>query len=362
MTVTETIRCPGCSTRFALRPDRVHAGLRRAKCFKCETIFEIGEAVERLLALEAPEVPGTATADLPVAPAPGTATAELPIAPAPGTATADLPAPPALAAEEDSPFASFDAVAPPSLTLGDLEGAEDEIMEKTLVILPPPPPPPPVPEPAEATSTGGYSSAKDAIARLMGDAPAPQASERRGNRSPMDVEATLSALEDTLSGTQPLHVTSAAMQEATASTMKLSSSEIQAAMASFAAKNPAPPPPAPPRYTAPPRAELPPPPRPAEPPPTSQGSDLLKIQVEQETLQNVTLDQVTTWIEQGRVQEYHMVARQFSDHWIEALKVPALRPVFDRKRREGAGLELSSPPPDLAPAKKSLFGGLFGRN
>ena len=41
-----------------------------------------------------------------------------------------------------------------------------------------------------------------------------------------------------------------------------------------------------------------------------------------------------TWIEQGRVQEYHMVARQFSDHWIEASKVPALRPLFEQRRRD----------------------------
>jgi len=48
----------------------------------------------------------------------------------------------------------------------------------------------------------------------------------------------------------------------------------------------------------------------------------------------------------------------------EAVKVPALRPVFDRKRREEAGRPADplAPPPDLAPAKKSLFGGLFGRN
>jgi hypothetical protein len=84
--------------------------------------------------------------------------------------------------------------------------------------------------------------------------------------------------------------------------------------------------------------------------------------VETETLSNVTLDQITTWIEQGRVHEYHMVARQFSDHWIEASKVPALRPIFDRLRREsGHAPEAFAPPPELTPARKSLFGGLFGR-
>jgi len=81
-------------------------------------------------------------------------------------------------------------------------------------------------------------------------------------------------------------------------------------------------------------------------------------------LNNVNLDQITTWIEQGRVQEYHMVARQYSDNWIEAIKVPALRPVFERMRRLEAGLpaDMPTPPPDLAPPKRSLFGGLFGRS
>jgi len=318
--VTETIRCPGCSTRFTLTPERVHAGLRRAKCFRCETIFDIAEVVGRLLP----------------------------------------PAAPAAPVEEPSIFAAFDAPPPPSLTLGDLDGADEEIMEKTLVINPPPG----VPEVAEAdpTASGGFSSARDAISKLMGeDAPAAHAStsERRflGSRSPMDVEATLSALDVTLGGNAPAPPAAAA--EATASTMKLTAQEIQAAMASVGARPPTPPPMPPP----PPRAELPPPPRPMEAP-VAPGADLLKIQMEQETLNNVTIDQVTAWIEQGRVHEYHMVARQFSDHWIEAVKVPALRPVFDRKRRDGApsSAEAPLPAPELAPAKKSLFGGLFGRN
>ena len=97
---------------------------------------------------------------------------------------------------------------------------------------------------------------------------------------------------------------------------------------------------------------------------TAPGAELLKIQVEKETLNNATVDQVTAWIEEGRVQEYHMVARQFSENWIEAIKVPALRPVFERKRRDEAGkpVELPPPPPDPVPPKRSLFGGLFGRN
>jgi len=86
--------------------------------------------------------------------------------------------------------------------------------------------------------------------------------------------------------------------------------------------------------------------------------NVYKIQVGQETFQNVTLDQVSAWIEQGRVQDWHMVARQFSDNWIEAAKVPALRPIFDRVRRtQPAELPLNPPAPfEAAPAKKGLFG------
>jgi hypothetical protein len=259
-------------------------------------------------------------------------------------------------------------------------------MEKTLVILPPEP----AADPSDPTATGSYSSAKDAIFKLMGDVPAPAqpGTERRflGSRSPMDVEATLSALEDTLSGTlpappapeapapeAPAPVPSAGM-EATTSTMKLTAQEIQAAMSSFNAQ-PAPVPvPRALQETQPIPTGLPH--QATQPIPipqavqgsvlteTAPGPELLKIQGEQETHANISVEQVIAWIEQGRVREYHMVARQFSDHWIEAIKVPALRPAFERKRREEAGraLEAAAPPPDLAPAKKSLFGGLFGRN
>jgi hypothetical protein len=96
----------------------------------------------------------------------------------------------------------------------------------------------------------------------------------------------------------------------------------------------------------------------------AQGPELLKIQLEQETCQNVNIDQMTAWIEQGRVLEYHMVARQHSDHWIEASKVPALRPVFDRMRRlrETLAEEAPKAAPEPPPVKRGLFSGLFGRN
>ncbi|HLO66407.1 MAG TPA: zinc-ribbon domain-containing protein, partial [Holophaga sp.] len=256
--MTETIRCPGCSTRFALRPERVGAGIRRAKCFKCGTVFDIAEAVERLLAAAEPAAeipavdPGATTPlrvhpellappeALPVIPAEPVLEPEVPSFPAsllatplPGdTVNLDVEPPPmpevtfTSSPLEASPFEAFDA-APPSLTLGDLEGSDEEIMEKTLVILPPPEQEASQGEPGAS----GFTSAKDAIAKLMGDAPAPPPSpERRmlGARNPMDVEATLSALEVTLSGAQGAPAPQAPVPSA--STLKLSAAEIQAAI------------------------------------------------------------------------------------------------------------------------------------
>jgi len=92
----------------------------------------------------------------------------------------------------------------------------------------------------------------------------------------------------------------------------------------------------------------------------AQDPNLLKIQLETETLSNVAMDQLILMVEQGRVKEYHLVARQFSENWLDANKVPALRPVFERLRR----ITQIGPVPTLAnetaPVKRSLFGGLFG--
>ena len=88
--------------------------------------------------------------------------------------------------------------------------------------------------------------------------------------------------------------------------------------------------------------------------------NLLKVQLEQDTLSNVGMDQLIHMVEQGRVKDYHLVARQFSENWLEASKVPALRPVFERMRRSTQMGPVPTMPSETAPVKKSLFGGLFG--
>ncbi len=234
----------------------------------------------------------------------------------------------------------------PSLTLEDLQGVLEEPAEAAA--------------PAEAQPPLGsnYASARDAIERLMGTAPAPPVPVRMGSRSAMDVEATLDALSSTLGGApEP----AAAPKPDLSSTVKLTSEEIKIAMSS--AGDPARPaaPAAPLRPVVP--APVDGPPITLVDPALAQGADLLKIQLEQETCQNVTIEQMTAWIEQGRVLEYHMVARQFSEHWIEAGKVPALRPVFDRMRKvREAQAEEAPKVPDPQPVKRGLFSGLFGRN
>jgi hypothetical protein len=189
----------------------------------------------------------------------------------------------------------------------------------------------------------------------------------------MDVEATLDALESTLGGvgskdlgTRPIippqELTHAELEPAKsmASTMKLTHDEIMSAMKAASIPTPTP-------AARPVTAPRPPVPAFARESAPETETSLLKLQVGQEIYNNISMEQITTWIEQGRVQDFHMVARQFSENWIEAGKVPTLRPVFDRVRRQQAPAAQQAqavilpPSPETAPAKKSLFGGLFNR-
>lgn len=297
----ETLRCPGCSTRFVIGPGRVRPGIRRARCFRCSTVFPIEEAVARLLA----------------------------------AAPSGLPEPAVPAAESD-PALVIDLDAVPDLDLATIPG--------------------PAPAPREPAVPGaGFASARDAIEKLLGGTPVQPAPARLPDREALEVEATLEALDTTL-GDPPVPDPAPAAAPApgldppapkpdTASTVKLTPEEIRSALAAAA-------------VSAPPAPE---PPAPAEPEPAP-AQELLKVQVEQETTHNVSHDQMTAWIEQGRVLDYHLVAREYSENWIEAGKVPALRPVFDRMRKAHQAEEAARPAPEPPPVKRSLFSGLFGRN
>jgi hypothetical protein len=318
----------------------------------------------------------------------------------------------------------------PSLTLHDFEESESP-MERTLVLHPEANPdyrpysglpvapshsaeelealgmggPPPIPESlaeiapdtesfAEGTST--YSSARDAINKLMAGTPSVQrmrpASMGMRGGSPLDVETTLDALELTLGGIPAPQFDSSIEP---GSTSVLSPRELEFAMSSQTAPPEPTEPSAATRFmhfdemssadsapqertlmmpvptltppSTPPIAMIAMPPPMAAPMPaldhradTLKDPNLLKIQLETETLSNVAMEQLILLVEQGRVKEYHLVARQFSENWLEANKVPALRPVFERLRR----ITQIGPAPNLinetAPLKKSLFGGLFG--
>ena len=199
--VAEAIHCPSCSTRYRLRPERLKPFLRRARCFSCGEVFPLGG-----LAPIAPPVAEAAAA----------------------TASFDLAE--VAAALEQMPTAPPEPApaVPSSLTLGDLEGTDAEILEKTLsglsaplpgipgeaapieatpaeaapIAAPPVAPVAPaatVPEVGEDTLTGTYSSARDAISKLFAGMPElPSAPKPPKESSSTDMEATLSALEATL--------------------------------------------------------------------------------------------------------------------------------------------------------------------
>lgn len=394
----QSVSCPSCDTHYGLKRARVRSGLRRARCYRCATTFGIEAEVLRLLAEDGAEATSAPTpTDAFAYIAPG-AFEELdaaslheveglepleplealePIEPVAAEAVLDpaegdlelpsleeLEAATAAIEADDLRVAQIDPG--DVLSEADLAGADDEILDKTLVDFAAPPHPEARPTPAplpplaeeEASSTqGGYASAKDAIHKLLGETPPPPAAYRppshRGGTT-MDVEATLTALESTLGGVTPAPLSPVDLPSPAGATMKLTRDEMNAALAAMAAPA-APPRPAPAESTV--MLKMPV----SEVPQPSMDPNLLKVQMGTELYSNLTMEQLVSLAEQGRLAEYHMVARQFSDNWLEAAKVPGLRPVFDRLRRT----RLPEPPPsplETAPIKKSLFGGLFGKN
>ena len=441
----ESVHCPKCATHYALRPPRVLLRHRRAKCFTCDHIFSIADQVQHLLTTSASAeaaldthaddhefndwndqsaaTVGVDTRDLSVqiATTPGISDEELHAAFMDEATTAAER--PLVLPDANETFSEGPLTYLPSLTLQDLE-EPDSSMERTLVLNPGDHPehrpfsgppkmpthsaeelealgmggPPPMPESLAETASGmeesafsegtsTYSSARDAIDKLMAGTPSvqrarPQSMGMRGG-APMDVEITLDALELTLGGI-PAPQFDDSIEPG--STSVLSSKELDRAMSAQTLEPelsastvvmhrddmspqartmmmPMPtltPPPSAPTVALSIPALMPPPLVPHEE--AVKDPNLLKIQLETETLSNVAMDQLILLVEQGRVKEYHLVARQFSENWLEANKVPALRPVFERLHR----ITQIGPAPTLAnetaPVKKSLFGGLFGRN
>jgi hypothetical protein len=93
------------------------------------------------------------------------------------------------------------------------------------------------------------------------------------------------------------------------------------------------------------------------------SEEMLRLKIGEEVYTGLTMPQLIDWVAEGRILENHQVARQHSENWLDAHKVPGLRPVFERLRRERSAV---APGPDSAfgdsSPKKGLFGGLFGKS
>jgi hypothetical protein len=111
-------------------------------------------------------------------------------------------------------------------------------------------------------------------------------------------------------------------------TTNFSPEEIRAAIASSMADGPADAPAAP-----------------AAPAAPLEAPTKLKVRRDGELIENLTKEDVAAWVEDGRLKGHHMVAHQFSENWLEASKVPFLKPIFGK----------------MKPPKRGLFEGLFGR-
>ncbi|MFN7957929.1 MAG: zinc-ribbon domain-containing protein [Holophagaceae bacterium] len=361
--MAEAIHCPSCTTRYRLRPERVKPVIRRAKCLSCGGVFPVGDVVQRLLA-EAPLAEPIQSVQLPEVIE---------------SVHLDEPLPPS------EPL-------PPPLTLGDLEVEDEEILEKTLVAAPESlpeakaEPAPSFPPEITETTLSGYTSARDAIEKLFGAAPAAAGLKVNQDSHAMDMEAALSALDTTLgptpdraldAGRETLGDSPTAsglrpedLADPSTSTMRLTQEDMQGIIA--AASAPAEPTVAlrasdlvsavEPRRDV---AATVPVPRSFAPLPdgSDTGAELLRLKIGEDIYGSLTMPQLMAWVEEGRILENHLVARQHSENWLEAHKVPGLRPVFERLRRErsGGAPSLDSGISDSAP-KRSLFGGLFGKN
>lgn len=383
--MVEAIQCPSCQTRYGLRPVRVRTGLRRAQCFRCGDIFHIDAEVKRMLAELAP-------VSTPSVPLSVLAEAMQQAPEAHPDATADLEAQDLGLSDLEIPEPDFEtpeapAHASPHETAPIPAMAAAPIPMPAELESPAPPEPSPEPEPG-----GTYASARDAIARLFGDTPlAPSPTEAlRGALSggrDLDTEAGMRALEDTLGGVPasalstkpftapvpdvpadllatPEATPEAPMQETdlphASATVRLTAAEVAAAAGSVTSKAPEPPEITQEEVTM----VLPPPPAPPSPVMDAADPSALRLRIGDQVYNGLDLTTLAKWIEEGRVLEDHQVARGTGETWMDAAKVPALRPVFERLRRARMGGDLIQPPTSGigdTGAKKGLFGGMFGK-
>jgi hypothetical protein len=87
----------------------------------------------------------------------------------------------------------------------------------------------------------------------------------------------------------------------------------------------------------------------------------IKVKMGESLLENLTIEEVTAMAEDGQLKEHHLIARQFSENWVVAPNVPALRPIFERLRADQEQIQAPQSPPPQQAGKRGLFSGLFGR-
>ena len=185
----ETLRCPGCSTRYVIGPARIRPGLRQARCFRCAAVFDIGEAVARLLA--------------------------------------ELPAPPAAPALPEAPVPAVQAEEPAPAGAGFLS-ARDAI-EKLLGQTAPAPPPAPVRMPDR--NAMDLEATLQALDSTLGAAPEPALPPEP---DPM-LEAALALAAEPAPESPAGPAPEPVVKADTASTVKLTAEDIRVAMAAAAA-------------------------------------------------------------------------------------------------------------------------------
>lgn len=268
---------------------------------------------------------------------------------------------------EPSPTDTLQSLPPmddpaPTLSIMDLESSDEDILDRTIITQGLPESPAAATVPAAPVTEGeGFHSAKDAISKLLGGLEAPNRDAGRAGTRPLDMDAAMTALDGTLGASPSASPNLGQSQGAgTATTQRLTMEDLQAALKGAprqgAALPPPPPssvlPPASPAYST--VASFP------GPDGTTQDPYLLKIRVGNDLYENLSVERLSEWILQGRVLESFPVARQHSENWIEAVRVPALRPIFEKARKH-LGEPALPPEPGVTPQKRGLFGGLFGR-